>query len=75
MVVIGAREEPEMHAQTRGSLVSEDTGSTLEAAPRAGGAGTTSDGQVNPAGVSRREFAIRRQQQILIGKMIVFESH
>jgi len=31
--------------------------------------------QVNPVGVSRREFAIRRQQQILIGKMIVFELH
>jgi len=31
--------------------------------------------QLNTGRGSRRELAIRRQQQILIGKMIVFESH
>ena len=30
---------------------------------------------INPGRVSRRKLAIRRQQQILIGKMIVFELH
>ena len=43
-----------MQPQTRGSLMSESTGFTLEAAPRAGGAGTPSNGQVNPAGIPRR---------------------
>jgi hypothetical protein len=38
-----------MQAQARGSLVGDSTRFTLEAAPRAGGAGTTSGGQVNPA--------------------------
>jgi hypothetical protein len=46
-----------MQARTRGSLVGESTGFTVEAAPRAGGAGTTSGGQVNPADVPRRRFA------------------
>ena len=45
-----------MQPQTRGSLMSESTGFTLEAAPHAGGAGTTSDGQVNPAGIPRRRL-------------------
>jgi hypothetical protein len=46
-----------MQAQARGSLVGDSTRFTLEAAPRAGGAGITSGGQVNPAGVLRRRFA------------------
>src|SRR5712671_3761871 len=45
-----------MQPQTRGSLMSESTGFTLEAASHAGGAGTTSNGQVNPAGIPRRRL-------------------
>jgi sigma-B regulation protein RsbU (phosphoserine phosphatase) len=45
-----------MQPQTRGSLMSESTGFTLEAASHAGGAGATSNGQVNPAGISRRRL-------------------
>src|SRR6266536_2964548 len=45
-----------MQPQTRGSLMSDSTGFTLEAASHAGGAGTTSDGQVNPAGIPRRRL-------------------
>jgi sigma-B regulation protein RsbU (phosphoserine phosphatase) len=46
-----------MQRQARDSLASESTGFTMEAASRAGGAGTTSGGQVKPAGVPRRRLA------------------